>query len=151
LEKVLLAVKFVLGQTSNSTSADAVEFLTKWNDQFMPSDDVKKVTRATARLDIQASVISVEATSREIYETYLNRDSEHVIDEPLRVIKLRELVTELKQKSENTWRMIVDYGFWYLTYNLAVDDDQMEVSKDAVNDENVDFFIRKHIQHIHHH
>ncbi len=146
-----MAVKFVLGQTSNSTSADAVEFLTKWNDQFMPSDDVKKVTRATARLDIQASVISVEATSREIYETYLNRDSEHVIDEPLRVIKLRELVTELKQKSENTWRMIVDYGFWYLTYNLAVDDDQMEVSKDAVNDENVDFFIRKHIQHIHHH
>ena len=143
-------MKFLLRKRSEPVRKDAIEFLTKWNDQILPSKTLKKLTRSTARSEILTETTGVEMISRDMYETYLGRESEHVINEPLRVVKLRELVKEVKERSVKTSRMIVDYGFWFMTYNLAVTDAQVQTSMDAMKNEKVDFFMRQQMK-IHHH
>ena len=148
LEKVLLKMKVLLRDKSETVRSDAVEFLTKWNEMVGSKESVRRMSRATARTEITAAASGVEAAARDLYETYLGRKSEQVAEEPARVVRLREMVQAVRERSGQAWRLIGDYGFWFVTYNLAVE--QVQSSMDAMDNEKVDFFIRQ-LAEIHHH
>jgi len=141
-------MKVLLRDKSETVRSDAVEFLTKWNEMVGSKESVRRMSRATARTEIAAAAGGVEAAARDLYETYLGRKSEQVAEEPARVVRLREMVEAVKERSGQAWRLIGDYGFWFVTYNLAVE--QVESSMDAMDNEKVDFFIRQ-LAEIHHH
>ncbi len=137
LEKVLLKMKVLLRDKSETVRSDAVEFLTKWNEMVGSKESGRRMSRATARTEIAAAAGGVEAAARDLYETYLGRKSEQVAEEPARVVRLREMVEAVKERSGQAWRLIGDYGFWFVTYNLAVE--QVESSMEAMDNERVDF------------
>lgn len=161
METVLSKMKSLLQQQGSLVKKDALSFLTEWKNYLIDNGSskvkgdkqlrVRKVSQSQLMKEMTDQMEKTFTLTRSLYEKFLTRQEEDIMEDPERVAELKEVFEEVKMSSMKSWNMVVDYGFWFLTYNLAVKGQSEKLAIDKLMRENLDFYTRMEHEHHHHH
>ena len=152
MEAVLVKLKFMLNDKSEVIKQDTVTFLTQWKnylavvstrvDTTQEQVSVTKFSQSQMKDEISVQMNETYELAGHAYQTYLARQSEveGEIHSNETLEELESLVSKVKESSVKAWGMVVDYGFWFLTYHLAVTNEPVQVNMNTMLSEDLDFY-----------
>ena len=160
LEMVLVKMKSLLRERAALVKKDALSFLTEWKNFLVKTPEmrsikqempVRKLSQKELMKEINDQIEKTFTLTRSLYEKYLTRQEEDIMENPEKLAELGKMFEAVKMSAMKSWNMVVEYGFWFLTYNLAVKDQSEKMAIDKMMRDNLDFFTRTHHEHHHHH
>lgn len=160
MEVILVKFKHFLGNKSQDVKQDAVMFLTQWKNYLKVIEmaalettedeeqwEVEKFSQTQMKNEISVRMNETYTSARQAYQTFIAKQSNGNVEEDSE--SLEELVVEVKEASVKAWRMVVDYGFWFTTYHLAVTDEPVKNNMNTLLSEDLDFYSWMHQKHHH--
>lgn len=160
MEAILVKFKYFLGDKSQVVKEDAVMFLTQWKNYLKVIElaalettaedeewEVEKFSQSQMKDKISDQMNETYALARQAYQTFVAKQSNGNVQESSQV--LEELVVQVKEASVKAWSLVVDYGFWFMTYHLAVTDESVKLNMNTLLSEDLDFYSWMHQKHHH--